>query len=117
MTEDYKHPIIPPPELVQQWAKHVLTPEEGNLALDLDWFAAQAAQWGSDQELKACCEWLYRHGYANAHALLPAARRPKPPTLKKQALEEIQDIEGAMYNAGLGCDFTATRRALEQLDD
>ena len=46
------HPITPPPELVGQWAKHVLTPEEGNLVLDLDWLATQAAQWGYDQAIK-----------------------------------------------------------------
>jgi len=57
------HPITPPPELVEQWAKHILTPEEGNLTLDLDWFANQAA------------------------------RRLKPPSLKEQALEALKDIE------------------------
>jgi hypothetical protein len=42
---DNSFPIpSPPPELVEQWAKNILTPEEGNLTLDLDWFANQAAR-------------------------------------------------------------------------
>jgi len=82
-----QHPITPPPELVEQWAEHILTPEEGSLALDLDWFATQAASWGSDQELDACCEWFqefYKTESWVKHDLkhLRAARRPKPPSLK-----------------------------------
>ena len=49
-----------------------------------------AAQWGADQELEACCEWLERnYNYPRAdHHPLRTARRPKPPTptLKEQAL-------------------------------
>ena len=47
------HPITPPPELVQQWS---------NAAHELDGpfsytrsIANQAARWGADQELEACC--------------------------------------------------------------
>jgi hypothetical protein len=45
------------------------------------------------------------------------AVRPKPPSLAEEALAEIQLMEGAMYSADLGCDFTATRRALERLQE
>ena len=83
-----QHPITPPPELVQEWAKHILRPEEGNLALDLDWFANQAARWGSDQELEACCEWLDK-STAGMAELLHTARRPKPPTLKERIAAAI----------------------------
>jgi hypothetical protein len=41
----------------------------------------RAAQWGSDQELEACCEWT--QGYAECGDSLRAARRPKPPTLNE----------------------------------
>ena len=110
MTE--QHPITPPPELVQQWVANATGPDYEQV------IATQAAQWGADQELKACYEWVVRDWTDIQSAdMLLAARRPKPPSLKEQALAEIQEIEGAMYGAGLGCDFTATRRALEQLDD
>ena len=47
-----EHPITPPPELVQQWAKQMLAPEGENLAMDFDWFATQAARWGYEQAIK-----------------------------------------------------------------
>jgi hypothetical protein len=81
--------ITPPPELVQQWI------EEGpplNQPKHVAYFIAErAAQWGADQELEACCEWLNggsKIDYDTA-ALLRAARRPKPPSLKEQALTAL----------------------------
>ena len=107
-----QHPITPPPELVQQWAKHILTPEEGNLALDLDWFANQAAQWGADQELEACCaEVLYFEGKALAKQIREA-RRPKPPSLKEQALEALAESALDIQDNSL---YRTLRCALEAL--
>ena len=40
-----------------------------------------------------------------------------PPSLAEEALAEIQQMEGAMYSADLGCNFTATRAALERLQE
>jgi hypothetical protein len=74
--------------------------------------ATQAAQWGSDQELEACCEWLKLEGHEHEHEALLTARRPKPRSLKEQALavlDDIPSIDGAHYNTIL--------RALEQLPD
>ena len=53
------HPITPPPELVQQWLTDLYgTPiVPGKIWTDL---ATRAAQWGADQELEACCEYLVR---------------------------------------------------------
>ena len=69
--------------------------------------AIRAAQWGADQELEAMMarieELPFPSGYADA---LRAACRPKPPTLKEQALEQCNDYidpDGII------------RRALEQL--
>lgn len=49
---------------------------------------ARAAQWAADQELEACCEWLEQKGFAFVDEIR-AARRPKPPSLKEQALKEL----------------------------
>jgi hypothetical protein len=51
------NPITPPPELVKQWASEFYgtTIAPGEAAI---YVATQAAQWGADQELEACCEWL-----------------------------------------------------------
>jgi hypothetical protein len=100
------HPITPPPELVRQW----LT-EECERGLT-DHVAIQAARWGSDQELEACCEWLPDVG--EMRAMLRAARRPKPPSLKEQALAILDDA----HRNDLGDDEMATiRRALKQLPE
>ncbi len=70
---------------------------------------------GADQELEACCEWFtnkFGLEVAADIADLRAARRPKPPNLKEQALAEIDALE----NMG-ACNSSTIRRALEALDD
>jgi len=66
-----QQPIIPPPELVDEWFS--------NSSIDrVLTVAICAAQWGADQELEACCEWLNggsKIDYDTA-ALLRAHRRP-----------------------------------------
>jgi len=78
-------------------------------------FATLAAQWGADQELEACCEWFVREwtDVETADALR-AARRPKPPSLKEQALDLLDKAEDPSWDIN---DFSIVRRALEQLDD
>jgi hypothetical protein len=108
MTE---HPITPPPtELVQQW----INEEHGIFAEHL---ATRAAQWGADQELEACCGWLGQEGWSGESRQLRAARRPKPPSLKEQALEIVKRTP--VNSAGLYSyeQLEIIRRALEQLDD
>jgi hypothetical protein len=87
-----------------------------------DWraIAAQAAQWGADQELEACLKHMFRGGFSDADILcLRAARRPKPPSLKEQALEALQFVDEKLdlplHNH---CNAIHTiRRALEALND
>ena len=78
--------------------------------------AIQAAQWGADQELEACCEWLEgwrRNEYPGGIDSLRADRRPKPPTLKEQALLAI---DTAVADYRLSADVASVvRRALEAL--
>ena len=104
---DNNHPITPPPELVQQWiAKWSLGGSWSQVCQDV---ALVAARWGADQELEACCEWLYSSlpGYDKHYAdYLRAARRPKPPSLKDKLKE-------AIYTENLG----EALRLVEQLDD
>ena len=81
------HPITLPPELVEEWFNN--SPIDRGLTL-----ATQAAQWGADQQLEACCEWLrgeYDWGLAAA-LRLDAELRPDPPSLKEQALKGFDDI-------------------------
>ena len=101
MTQE--HPITPPPELVQQWRE---APEFSALSpcvmvtvttTKLQDIATQAARWGADQELEACCQEV--HDWYGNGSRLRDARRPKPPSLKKQAL-------GALYAIATGADDT-----------
>jgi hypothetical protein len=71
-----------------------------------------AAQWGADQELDECCMWITREKSVLIAEELGIARRPKPPTLKEQALEVVTDLEKRW---DLQCDLACIRRALEAL--
>lgn len=116
-----EHPITPPPELVQEWmdAPHGLglgchparsAPDE-TYAKRL----VEAAQWGADQELEACCEYLVRCAQWEPEdvAELRAARRPKPQTLNSIALEMLGTIE--KMNVVIPEITDTIRRALEAL--
>jgi hypothetical protein len=100
-----EHPITPPPELVEQWMQAHSTKYD---------LARQAAQWGANQELEACCEWLPKAtGWSGNY--LRKHRRPKPPSLKEQALKALDHI---CVNHSKATDHECTiRRALEALDD
>jgi len=114
MTEH--SPFTPPLELVKQWQeawyRSKVKPAEYEL-----YIANCAAAWGADQELEACCAWLKSEGHEYEHEALFAARRPKPPSLKEQALMALEDGD-----TGPGASLTPTevsiiRRALEALPD
>ena len=105
-----QHPITTPPELVAQWTEKA---EYWEGAYEKD-IATQAAQWGADQELEACCEWL-REFHPGGTEQLRVARRPKPPSLKEQALALVEQHEDGWRP--LPKDWDTIRRALEQLDD
>ena len=106
------HPITPPPELVQQWR----TEGYGLPGTISEYVATRAAQWGADQELEACCEWIPKATPWDAEQLR-AARRPKPPSLKEQALEELDAaiLRGDCLSTSPAKD--TIRRALESIPD
>jgi hypothetical protein len=109
-----QHPITPPPELVWEWTS-LANEEDG----DEVWISitTQAARWGADQELDACCEVLHLRdsGYL-LPSQLRAARRPKPPSLKEQALTALSHL---LSGSAQTLDTTEAefyiRRALEAL--
>jgi hypothetical protein len=112
--------ITPPPELVKQW---LAEPEyvsgwNGKCTMisvtdhRFSNICAKAAQWGADMELEACCEWTAIVGGADA---LRAARRPKSPSLKEQALALVEQHEEGWRPSPK--DWDTIRRALEALDD
>ena len=103
-------PITPPPELVQQWADAIYSQTADDDQRDL-YIATRAAQYGADQELQACCEWLSDCGGAGSE--LRVARRPKPPSLKEQALAALERYEAEEWCEEMTFDSSIIRRALE----
>jgi hypothetical protein len=107
-------PITPPRELAQQWLleAHYKEAPPGTCP-DTRILIARAAQWGADQELAACCEWLENQPQWMED--LRSARRPKPPSLKEQALEMLENAwEGGHINNNAA---QTIRRALEALPE
>ena len=100
-------PINPPTELIQQWLN-----EEAERGLFAEHLAAKAARWGADQELQACINWLHENDWKAVYKHLRDARRPEPPSLKEQALEEVGVFEGMGT-----CNIDIIRRALESLPE
>jgi len=103
--------ITPPPELVHQWAD-MLASGSGQAVF------AMAAQWGADQELEACLRLVEIDAGEDAYDFaryIRAARRPKPPSLKEQALQALAELAAECY--GNTDQSDTIRRALEKLDD
>ena len=115
MTQDYKHPITPPPELVQQWASEWM--QQQSLNRD-NFMATRASQYGADQELEACVAFVKFHEGESLSRHLRDTRRPKPLSLKEQALAALEHLDDA---AASQMDTTEAVQiiglALEQLDD
>ena len=113
-----QHPIAPSPELVQQWTDEIYGGPGAVVGSDDICLAKLAAQYGADQELEACCEWLHWQNLATHPELIPslrAARRSKPQTLNSIALQMLSTIEemGVVIP-----EITDTiRRALESLPE
>jgi hypothetical protein len=111
-----QHPITPPPELLEQWEA-----ETAHTTKDETWHVAvQAARWGADQELEACCDWLDRNNQWARCDIdeLHDARRPKPPSLKEQALRALYAIAtGADDTREFHQDIETIKTALDVLSD
>ena len=117
MTDN--HPITVPAGSITGW-KLLYCNYQGDLS-ETEYIVLKSAQWGADQELEACLLWLGDRRRENRSQViaLRAARRPKPPSLKEQALEALQFVDEKLdlplHNH---CNAIHTiRRALEALDD
>jgi hypothetical protein len=106
-----QHPIVPPPDKIHNWL------QSEKIGCTIEQIITAAAQWGSDQELEACCDWInsFQNKFVHAHDLR-LVRRPKPPSLKEQALEQLDGI-AAVFRVSHGGDLVCDkiRRALEAL--
>ena len=115
------HPITPPPELVASMIMQTFGPlgptglaNKEELAKAFASFSAMAAKWGADQELDACCDWMSECTVGCTNELR-AARRPKPQSLKEEALKALKHAEEGWRPVPADCAII--RRALESLPD
>jgi hypothetical protein len=117
--DDQSFSIVPPPDLVKQWVTEVW--HEGTpvrLSLSDMHIAGQAATWAANQELEACREWVRSmfSGHPTWADELRAARRPKPPSLKKQAYDALDTyIYGEPDPKDKERTYNTIRRAIEAL--
>ena len=106
-----QHPITLPPELVNEWY------DQAPYDSPLGYVAARAAQWGADQELEACCQWVSDNDWSplqrDAEAL-GAARRPKPPSLAEEALALLVRMDRAPI---ANDELNLLRRVVERLQE
>jgi len=116
MTE---HPINPSTELVLQWLGEYFgcTISGKEISGSERFLVTRAAQWGADQELEACCK-LLELSDDSACEYLRAARR-KPPSLKEQALQELDKVNMLWATEEFGQEtlnsLDTIRKALEAL--
>jgi hypothetical protein len=99
MTDN--HPIIPSHAQTQQWADEAMQGWRTNGIYERD-IATLAAQWGADQELDACCKLFEFNSVCGTKFQrrssvrdLRDKRRPKPPSLKKQAFTAMLHLQKA----------------------
>ena len=109
-----QHHIVPSPEQVDQWFDDAIrlnsTPKY--------YIAGQAALWSADQELEACVEWIAGQDWTWTSSQLRTARRPKPPSLRKQAYDALDTyIYGEPDPKDKERTYNTIRRALEALPD
>jgi len=116
MTQE--HPITPPPELTQEWSCDCPLTDPFSREF---YVATQAARWGADQELEACCEWLASQPLSMRKIPdLRFFRRPKSASLKdqaKQAWLRFMNTDGHDSAEDEEYDVEIIRRALESLPD
>ena len=108
-----EHPITPPLELAAKWVSEIYGNDPiiplADITLRL---VEQAARWGADMELEACCVLMDDWGLDGEDLI--ECRRPQPPSLKEQALDALREAEstGCLYVNGRS---DLIRRAIEAL--
>jgi hypothetical protein len=95
-----QHHITPPPELVASMIEQAFNPLGATGLSDPDQLTGafadlvtRAAQYGADHELEECLSYAGDQGLSTSQ--MRNHRRPKAPSLKEQALEELSELSPA----------------------
>lgn len=105
----------PTPEQFEEWLRFAVRDGvAGKVGIVAGHVARLAYAAGADAELSMCIEWgILNCGIEKAESLC-ADRRPKPPSLKRQALRALDAVDDREARHQ---DVTMIRRALESLPD
>ena len=124
-SKSMTHSITIPPELLSLWEGEAQ--EKSLIGSEyVKYVATKAGQYCADRELEACCEWIDTPAEFETVAWngkesdqLRAARRPKPLSLKQQALETLERVskDGYPCNYQDDKDWGIIRSALESILD
>ena len=116
MTDN--HPVIPPPELVRKWQAKI---EDCSTRAHREAFVAKVFQLGADYELEQCRLWVSENCSIYEASELDVFRRPKPLSLKQQALQFLSENlkpSEELVSMTLPAECIDTiRQAIEQLPD
>ena len=109
--------MVPPNILLNNWESDWEADRK-----EIDYLLTEAYQAGADAELEACCKWFHQQGYhISVYEDLRTDRRPKPPSLKEQALKALEEAPGPDYPRAMTVldseQHALIRRALEALSD
>jgi hypothetical protein len=106
-----EHPIQLPDSLINKWL------EDTDTSLSVQF--QEAAEWGANAELEACCAWFIQDGWNSSHPTnLRATRRPKPPSLKEQALAQLDHLQERAFKRNFtGFQTDIIYRALKELPE
>jgi hypothetical protein len=112
------HPLKVPQHLAERlWLESADKPPQCN-TFRAHVFAQKIAQWAADQELDEVGKEIIKQGWVadptHRCAQLRAARRPKPPSLKQQALKARENVRRF---AGDNASWEILDRAIETLPD
>jgi hypothetical protein len=117
-----QHPITPSSELIEKVSLEALAafPDEEGGAVETDeardeYIAIFFSRWGADRQLEACLRYAGNNGLSLSR--MRDALRPKPPSLRQQALSDLSRLMSKQVGVFDGQAFDAIRRALEQLPD
>jgi hypothetical protein len=103
--------LTPPPELFTKWLSEALLQHDAKPGTIAAMVADKAAQWGADHELEACVK-LANEMLQDGNSLR-LARRPKPLSLKEQALALLDQHEEGWRPSPK--DWYTIRTAIEAL--
>jgi hypothetical protein len=111
--------LTPPPELVREWNQDAIGTHFEPYGYS-EFIATRAAQWGADQELLACGNYLKQCAAWEEEDVTEFYnyRRPRPLSLKELALESVKRFEksGEFFSDQMR-ELEFIRKALEALPD